>query len=394
MKKRKITAFGVVIAVVVFIILAAVRTLVPPIVERGQNIIKPHAPFAVSEQAFKLHNNLIVMDWHTDSLLWDRDLLALEDYGQSDVPRMRHGNLAIQMFTVVTKSPSGLNYDENSGETLDSVTLLSLLHTWPPATWTSLKARALYQAKRLKKLEDKAPHALRLVRSKQELLDVLASRQDHPKLVAGLLGIEGAHPLEGKIENVDVLFKAGFRMFGLQHFFDNELGGSLHGTSKAGLTAFGKQVIAKMDEKKIIIDVSHSSEAVVRDVLTLAKRPIVMSHTGVKGICNTARNIDDQLLKQIAKKGGIIALGFWAGAACDISPQGIVKMIRYAIDLLGEDHVALGSDFDGAVTTAFDAGELSALTQAMLDQGFSETEIRKVMGENSLKFLARWLPQK
>jgi len=393
MKKRKITAFGIIIISVIFIILAALRVFVPAIVEQKQNKVIPHSTYEISDEAFTLHNNMIVMDWHTDSLLWDRNLLAHKDYGHSDVPRMRYGNVAIQMFTAVTKSPSGLNYDKNSGESLDNITLLSLVQTWPPATWTSLKARALYQAKKLQRIEDKAPHALRVVTSKAELLEALRSRNDHPKLVAGLLGIEGAHPLEGDINNVEVLFKAGYRMFGLQHFFDNELGGSLHGMSQSGLTDFGREVIKKMDEMNIIIDVSHSSEAVVKDVLALTQRPIVMSHTGIKGVCNTARNIDDELVKQIAAKGGIIAIGFWDAAACDISPQGIVKMIRFAIDMLGEDHVALGSDFDGAVTTALDTSELAALTQEMMNQNFSEAEIRKVMGENSLKFLAKWLPQ-
>jgi microsomal dipeptidase-like Zn-dependent dipeptidase len=89
---------------------------------------------------------------------------------------------------------------------------------------------------------------------------------------------------------------------------------------------------------------------------------------------------------EIASHGGLIGVGFWDAAVCDITPEGVVRSIRYAIDLLGEDHVALGSDYDGTTEVAFDSSELSVLTQLMMDQGFTEEEIRKVMGENAVNF--------
>ena len=94
---------------------------------------------------------------------------------------------------------------------------------------------------------------------------------------------------------------------------------------------------------------------------------------------------------RITGKGGLICIGYWKGAACDISPEGIIKSLRYAIALVGEDHVALGSDFDGTTTTAFDTSELSILTQKMMDYGFSDNEIVKVMGGNSVRFLSSYL---
>jgi microsomal dipeptidase-like Zn-dependent dipeptidase len=118
-----------------------------------------------------------------------------------------------------------------------------------------------------------------------------------------------------------------------------------------------------------------------------------VSHTGVQGICRTPRNLSDEQLQRIAEQGGLICIGYWEGAVCDISPDGIVKSLRYAIDLVGEDHVALGSDFDGSTTTAFDTSELSILTQKMMDQGFSDSEIAKVMGGNGVRFLSTFLPQ-
>jgi membrane dipeptidase len=109
--------------------------------------------------------------------------------------------------------------------------------------------------------------------------------------------------------------------------------------------------------------------------------------------CKTKRNFSDEQMQRIAEKGCLICIGYWDAAVCDISPEGIIKSLRYAIDLVGEDHVALGSDFDGTTTTALDTSELSILTQKMLDHGFSDSEITKVMGGNSVRFLSSYLPK-
>ena len=208
-----------------------------------------------------------------------------------------------------------------------------------------------------------------------------------------MMGTEGSHALEGRVEHVDTLFEAGFRMMSLQHFFDNKLGGSLHGTGKGGLTPFGLEVVQRIHEREIILDVAHSSPAVLRDVLAVSERPLVVSHTGIYGTCASARNFPDQLMREIAAAGGLIAIGYWKAAVCDITPEGVATAISFAVELLGEDHVALGSDFDGGTKTAFDTAELAVITQALLAAGLSETAIRKVMGENSIQFLLRWLPQ-
>lgn len=181
-------------------------------------------------------------------------------------------------------------------------------------------------------------------------------------------------------------------MMSLQHFFDNKLGGSLHGTSGQGLTEFGRDVVKKINELNIILDVSHSSEQSVKDALALSTKPLVVSHTGLKGHCDTPRNISDQLMQKIAQKGGLIGIGYWDAAACDISPQNIAAAIRYGIQLVGADHIALGSDYDGSTTTAFDVSELSVLTHELLKAGTSEDDIRKVMGGNMAQFLLQNLP--
>jgi microsomal dipeptidase-like Zn-dependent dipeptidase len=182
-------------------------------------------------------------------------------------------------------------------------------------------------------------------------------------------------------------------MIGLQHFFDNDLGGSLHGVHKGGLTPFGVQAVRAIEDQGMIVDVAHSSDKVVADVLHIARRPFVVSHTGVRGTCNTPRNLSDERMKAIAAKGGLIGIGFWDGAVCDISPKGVARALRYAVDLVGIDHVALGSDYDGTTTVSFDASESAALVQAMLDKGFTDEEIRKVCGGNQIRFMLDNLPR-
>ncbi len=232
-----------------------------------------------------------------------------------------------------------------------------------------------------------------MVHTQEELQAVLDARAGGSKIIAGILGTEGGHALDGDINNIDRLYDGGLRIMGLQHFFDNKLGGSLHGQSKAGLTDFGKQVVQLMEQKEMIVDVAHSSPAVIEDVLAMATRPIVVSHTGLKGICDTPRNLTDEQVRAISAKGGLIGVGFWDAAACDISPKGVADSIEYAVSIAGIDNVALGSDFDGSVTTAFDTSEYAVLTQELLDKGFTEDQIAAVMGENIIRFLRENLPR-
>lgn len=375
----------VVLAVVAFFIFA------PGYLERGINQVAPHEPYAISDRAAALHETLRIVDLHSDTLLWARDPLERATRGHVDIPRLADGNVALQIFPAVTKVPEGLNYDSNTADT-DQITMAAIVQLWPIRTWGDLLERALYKSERLHDAASRAPEALMVVKSGADLDALIVARAKGANVVGGLLAIEGAHPLGGNLANIDVLYDAGFRMIGLHHFFDNELGGSLHGISQAGLTDFGKAAVRKMETRGIIVDLAHSSPAVVDDVLALATRPLVVSHTGVKGACDSARNLEDAQMKRIAAQGGLIGIGYWDGAVCDATPAGVARSIRYAIDLLGVDHVALGSDYDGGTTVYFDTSELAALTEAMLAEGLSEAEIRAVSGENALRFLRKNLP--
>jgi len=383
------------LALAIVLGIAGVLLLGPGMVEKGQNRVTAHAPWPVSEAARAMHERLIIGDWHADPLLWGRDLTKRSTRGQMDLPRLIEGNVALQVFTTVTKSPSGLNYDKNSAASRDDITLLSIVQMRPFRSWFNLTERALVQAAALQKAADKAPDMLRIIRNQADLTALLAAREDGAKTVGGILGAEGGHALSGDIANLDRLYDAGFRLMGLTHFFDNELGASLHGEAGAdsGLTDFGRAVVLKMVEKHMIIDLAHASPQVVRETLAMVEVPVVVSHTGIYSQCQHHRNIPDDLIKTIADRGGMIGIGFWDEVTCDATPKGIAASIVAAIRLAGEDHVALGSDFDGAVETTFDVSELPALTQALIDAGLDEPVIAKVMGGNMVRFLGQTLPE-
>ena len=388
------TTFRIVLGIVIGLLaLAAVALAMgPAMAERQMNRVSGEGLLKISDRAAALHARLQIADWHADSLLWGRNLLESSDRGQVDIPRLQAGNVTLQVFTTVTKTPAGLNYHTNSADARDNVTLLALSQGWPTGTWQSLTGRALYQAEKLQGYATQSPEQVKLIRTQADLQALLAARASGKQTVGAVLGTEGSHALEAELANIERLYRAGFRMMSLHHFFDNALGGSLHGSNKAGLTDFGRQAVQAMNRLGVVIDVSHSSAAVVEEVLTLSSRPLVVSHTGIYSHCQTPRNLPDDLMRRIAERGGLVAIGFWAGAICDASPRGIARALTAAVALLGEDAVALGSDFDGAVTTSIHAGQMVQITQALLDEGMPEATIAKVMGGNQLRFLAAQLP--
>lgn len=374
-------------------LLIGVFSLGPVYIERTTNWVSPHSPYSVSERAKTLHASLLIGDWHADSALWDRDLSQEYDYGHADIPRMQQGNMALQMFTTVTKSPAGQNYDSNKTSARDNITSLVVIQGWPIKTWNSLTERALFQAEKIHNLARRDGENFMVIQSQTDLAIFLERRALNPSLIGGLLGTEGSHALDGNVDNIQRLYDSGFRMMSLQHFFDNKLGGSLHGLSGLGLTEFGRQAVTQMLALDIMIDVSHSSESVVRDTLGLSDQPLLVSHTGFQGHCDSPRNISDLLMQKIAEQGGLIAVGFWDGAICDNTPKSVAAAINYGIQLVGADHVALGSDFDGSITPGFDTSELVAITHELLESGLTELQIRQVMGGNMVQFLQENLPK-
>jgi membrane dipeptidase len=191
---------------------------------------------------------------------------------------------------------------------------------------------------------------------------------------------------------VDVVFDAGVRMISPSHFFDTAFGGSAHGMVQGGLTAKGREMVRRMEERGMVLDLAHASAATIDDALSMATRPVVASHSGVKGVCDNSRNLSNEHLAGIAATGGVVGIGFWDVATGGREPEWIARSVAYAVERIGAEHVGLGSDWDGAVEVPFDAAGLAILTDQLLRVGLDEASIRLVMGENVLRVLAEVLP--
>lgn len=387
--RRVLVALAICIPVGALIFFFAVAR----VVGARMNRIDDASTLAVSTRADALHRTLRIADLHNDLLLWDRNPVERGFFGHTDVPRLVDGNVAVQIFSTVTKTPKGQNYERNGSES-DNITLLSVASRWPRRTWNSRLQRALHQADKLQHAAAVSEGRLVLVTSADELRRALELREKSPniKAVAGILSTEGLQALDGSLKNLDTLFAHGFRMAGLAHFFDNEVAGSAHGVGKGGVSPLGRRVLQRMQELRMIVDLAHAAPRAFDDALAIAARPMVVSHTGVQATCAGPRNLTDDQLRRLAAVDALIGIGFWDGAVCDISPRSIARAIRHAANVAGLRHVALGSDWDGATTVAFGADQLRQLTEALLQEGFSEDEIRAVMGENAIRFLLENLP--
>jgi microsomal dipeptidase-like Zn-dependent dipeptidase len=388
-KKKVLIAMTVILVVAV----GLVFFVLPAQLEKRLNVSLEPPPYQSSERATELHKKLLICDLHADSLLWDRDLMKRSSRGHVDIPRLLEGNVALQAFTVVTKTPYvwKMNIERND-DSSDNITLLAIAERWPIATWTSLTERALYQARKLHDVAARSAGKFLIIKTSADLSSYLERRTHDPAVTAGFLGIEGAHALDGKLENVDALFDAGFRMMAPTHFFDNDIAGSAHGVEKGGLTDKGKEMIRRMEARKMTVDLAHASAKTIEDVLAMATRPIVVSHTGVRGTCDNQRNLSDEQLKGIARTGGVIGIGYWDTAVCGKDAIAIAKAIRYTANLVGVEHVGLGSDYDGAVVAPFDTTGLVRITEALIAEGFSDDEIKMIMGGNAIKLFILNLP--
>eukprot|EP00294_Goniomonas_avonlea_P010849 CAMPEP_0114554166 /NCGR_PEP_ID=MMETSP0114-20121206/8063_1 /TAXON_ID=31324 /ORGANISM="Goniomonas sp, Strain m" /LENGTH=398 /DNA_ID=CAMNT_0001739191 /DNA_START=42 /DNA_END=1238 /DNA_ORIENTATION=+ len=384
--------------------------VVPALVQSKLAGFQPGTPVEVSAAAQKVHQDLLVVDLHADSLFVNRDLLKRADMGCTwyycsrshvDVPRMLEGNLALQVFTVFAQIPVTFSFESNSNSTLhDVLNFVVPLSGWPLNSWFSLKQRALYQARKLADFSARSEGRLRIIKTKQDLEQYISDRSACSgksggcDFTAGLLGIEGAHALDGEVVNMNEMFDSGFRLVGLQHFFDNDFGGSMHGESKHGLTEKGKALVLRMEKLGIAVDLAHSSEAVMDDVLDIVTKPLFVSHSGARATCNNNRTLTDHHIRRVCGLGGVIGAGFWDGAVCGNTVKDIVVTMKHIIKVGGIECVGLGSDWDGAVKVpaGLDAAGLSQITQALLELDIPKHYIAAIMGGNALRVFAATLP--
>jgi membrane dipeptidase len=377
------------IGILVVVAIAAFR-FAPAAIEGRYNRVRVHPPYIIPPGTEKLQKTLFVADLHADSLVWGRNLLRRSTTGHVDLPRLEQANVSLQVFTVFTTIPRHLNIESNTASS-DLIRYLAIAEGWPPRTWNSPFQRALYQASRLRKFASASHGKLTILRTRSDLESFLSSRQSYR--LATVLGAEGAQPLEGKLENLDALYAAGYRLMSPTHFTDTDIAGSSSGERKGGLTELGRQWVRAMEAKSMLIDLAHASPATVRDVTSMATKPLIVSHTGVRGTCDNNRNLSDDELRAIARTGGVIGIGYWETATCGHNADAVARAILYTAQKVGFDHVALGSDFDGATAMPFDATGIPLITDALLRKGISERDIRLIMGMNVLRVLSQTLPK-
>jgi len=355
------------------------------------NRVDPVTLPTVGPRAEAIHGTSFVADLHSDSLLFDRDLLKRSTMGHVDLPRLQEGGVALQVFSLPTIVPYGLNVERNEAGGLEMLTLAGIVQLSPSA-FLGPTGRSLRQAARLREFADSSDGELVLIETRADLSQLQAARAAGGNATGGMLAIEGAHALESKPENLQRLFDAGYRMIGLTHFFDNDYAGSAHGVERGGLTELGRSTIREMERLGITLDLAHLAPKAVDEALDMATKPTVFSHGGVRATCDNQRNLSDAHIRRIAAGGGVIGIGYWDTATCGTTPADIARAIAHVVRLVGAEHAAFGSDYDGGTTVGFDTSALAALTQAMLDEGLRDGDVRQVLGDNVLRVLSANLP--
>ena len=336
------------------------------------------APLFGSPEARGLHERFPAIDLHADSLMWSRwvsyDLHTRHDPplpfaalgGHVDVPRLIEGGIGAQFFGLVS-----LPIGQRSG-------LASVIHE---------------QIDELDRAVQQDPSRLVKVRTAEEI-EAAAARG----AVAALLGIEGAHALEGEIQNLDHFARRGVRYLGLSHFSVNEAAYPAAGWGRdpsKGLTPFGRAVVERCEELGVIVDLAHINRRGFLEACEMATRPPIVSHTGVLGAFEHWRNIGDDALRAVAQRGGCVGVIFCPKFLGADGLGAVVKHLKHIVDVCGEDTPALGSDWDGFIIPTADlcdAARLPLLTDALLEAGFSEQAIGKILRENAVRVLRDTAP--
>ncbi len=376
-------------------------------------MVKTTSAQSVYEKSKQLHFSSIVIDTHDDTtqrLLDPKfDIGVRHSDGNIDVPRMREGGLNAIFFSI-----------------------------WTPSTTTGPTAikQALDQIDRVREAVRTHPSDLALAATADEIR--AAHKQ---KKIAALIGLEGGHMIDNDLSVLRSFAALGVRYMTLTHMGNTEWADS--STDKPahnGLTDFGKDIIREMNRLGVMVDISHVADKTFYDVLAASKAPVLASHSSCRSICNAARNMTDDMLRGVAKNGGVVQINYHVGflsqefrdfenahpdtekeitveikqrcgdsEACalvtgdqvvrDFMQAGklpkvdwttIVDHIDHAVKIAGIDHVGLGSDFDGAVMPLGmqDVTHLPQITEALQKKGYSDTDIQKILGENTLRLMS------
>jgi membrane dipeptidase len=327
-----------------------------------------------SPEAQHLHEEHPAIDLHADTLMWSRwigyDLHRRHNPplpraaigGHVDLPRMREGGMGAQFFGLVSlpvsKSAHGL------ARVIDE------------------------QIDALEEAIHRRPKEIRLVKTASE---IDAAKKDGA--IAALLGIEGAHALEGNLDRLEGFANRGVRYLGISHFSANQAAFPAYGRGRnddEGLTKWGRDLVAKCEEYRVVVDLAHINRKGFLEACELATKPPIVSHTGVLGAFEHWRNIGDDQLRAVADKGGVVGVIFCPRFLGGEGLGPVVAHMKHILDVVGEDVPALGSDWDGFIVPTQELRDplgLPLLTDALLEAGISENVIGKILRENVMRVL-------
>jgi membrane dipeptidase len=331
-----------------------------------------------SDQALRLHHSTPVADLHLDILLTNHllryDIMKRHRHPlpfsplvyQADIPRLQDAGVAIAGLGLVTAP----------------------LKIAAPLRYRQVRSQLAY----LRKTCEENPRALRMIDNAESMHTTI-----EVGAIACLPGIEGAHALSGDLNKLDEFYKMGVRYFTLAHFTGNEACNcpkGLYNDNPPGLTDFGRKLVDRMQKLGIILDLAHTEKQAFMEAAERVEKPVIVSHTGIRGAFDHWRNIDDEQLEAVAKTGGVvgvmIAPNFLGGA--QIRPlSDVTDHILHAVKIVGADHVGLGTDLDGWIKTmpkAFDdVADLPLITDQLLQRGLPEKDVKKILGENVVRVI-------
>ncbi len=332
------------------------------------------------EYAVELHRGCLVVDTHCDTLkclssiftrprdsMWEnRSELGLgrrADVGHIDIPRLLEGGVNCQVFAISSVRD----------------------RTPPFALRTAMHMLDIFYAEC-----EKNEEAITLAASYGDIL----SAADEGK-VAALLSIEGADVIEGDLGVLRIFYRLGVRMVGLVHSLRNLLAdGVADSRTGGGLSELGVQVVEELDRLGIVVDVSHLSDASFWDLMDIAKEPVVASHSNSRAVCNHPRNMTDEMIEALADRGGVMGMNFAPSFVhpTDATVERVVDHIDHIVELVGPNHVGLGSDFDGIRATPEgleDVSKMPNITRELIRRDYPEEDIRKILGENHLRIIKK-----
>ncbi|MGQ0505541.1 MAG: dipeptidase [Myxococcaceae bacterium] len=319
-------------------------------------------------------------DGHADSLMWNRDLNRKSSQGHVDIPRLLEAGVGLQCFTLVTR---GFPF-------IGGFPLFAAAQGWPRDALRGEWARANWQIDQLERFCQASGDKAAITVSSDAIDDNARAGR-----LSAIIGVEGAHALEGKVERVQRLHARGVRFMSLTHLSNNELGGSSFPfMGNRPLSALGHEIVEAMAQVGMSVDIAHASPRTLDDLIAHKNARLFSSHTGVRGAANKWRNVSDEVLRAVADRGGVVGIIFATVYLGGKSLEDVARHIEHAVNVMGEDAVSLGSDFDGMIPLPQgmrDVLDVPKLGDVLRARKHPNRRVEKILGLNLHRYFSETL---